>query len=290
MGLFSSISKAVKSVGTAVKNAGVVVAQSTGVAKLWGDTAKPTVNPSVAKIPVVGGIAKALVEHPYTTAAVVAAPISGAGKKAITTVAKTVVKAAAAKPITSTVAVAVAAPVIAGSVAKDPNKAITTVANAPAAISNFEKNIYTAAKDPTISNILNIAKENPLITAAAVAVPAAAVLKAATIPAVLAANNILDDKTTIEAAPTTTTAPAPIIQTSTTTPAAAVTPVTPQTQPLVATAGSGGSKSSRRRKKPSIKPAAASVRQNLSVIIQNRNQNVSFTRKERIIKRLPLYN
>jgi hypothetical protein len=276
MGLFSSIGKAVSSVASAAKSAGIVVAESTGIAKLWGDTGKPTVAPSVAKIPIVGGVAKALVEHPFLTAAVVAAPLTTVGKTVIKTIASAALKVASNNPIKTGIASAIAIPAIVGTIVRSPNQAINTVANAPSNIAQFEKDIYTVAKEPTIENLLNIPKNSPIISTGLGILGAVAVTKAVSLPLALAANNILDDKSEATKLPVAPESPSLVPeQTKGALPAAASiseVPITPETKPLIATAGSGTT--TKRRKRAAIKQTIPSMRQNLNVFIQNRNSHI----------------
>jgi len=95
-----------------------------------------------------------------TAAAAIAAPVV-IGAQGARTAATAVARAAAANPLKTTVIGAVAAPIIAGSVVRDP----TIVSRAPYEVANFSSDLYEAAKNPSFESFKEVIEESPLLSA-----------------------------------------------------------------------------------------------------------------------------
>jgi hypothetical protein len=112
--------------------------------------------------------------HPYIAAAAVAAPITAVKYPAA---AASAVKAILPTSKKGVIASVVAAPIIAGVVAKAPAKTLGAVANAPSALFNVGSNTGSLISDPSVGNLKNLVTENPVIVGGAAAVAAALLVK-----------------------------------------------------------------------------------------------------------------
>lgn len=119
-------------------------------------------------------------ESPFITAGVAAGGITAVQNAG--TVASSLIPASTGGKI----AAALAVPVVAGAVMKQPIEAATAAVSLPSGLVNFGGNIAEFASNPSLEGAKNIVKENPLISAGAVAGAVAAVgLGAATLGASL---------------------------------------------------------------------------------------------------------
>lgn len=306
MGLFSSIAKAVTStvktvasipsqvvtvykggdvkagtgkVVTGIINAAATIGQSLNPLS----SLKPTVNTNIVKSEPVKKVLETVVKHPYVSAAIVAAPIMAIKNPSA---AASVVKSLVPASTTGKIAAVVAAPVVVGAVIQNPTGAFNTAASAPSNLVNFGGNISKVVSSPSIENVKELVTENPLLTAATAAAGGVVLSKGVT----AAANIIATERNTraLETAANNVTSTAPVAntsvvpeQTTKTATAAATTPVMASTAPVYASTTT----TSKRRKRRPIKAAVPSVRQNLSVIVQNRQNNVRISKTEKIIKK-----
>jgi len=268
MGLLSKI-------GGAIKNAAIVVGQSIGIIK-----GTPTVNPNVAKIPIVGTALKTLVEHPFATAAaatVVAAPSKAIAAvksaiPAVTKVVKTVLPTTKSKVIA-----AVAAPSAITLLAGSEKARETTV--------NVGKSIVTGSLGTDVAKTIEGEKPlsetllaHPVATGVA-ALGAVAVLgKGLTTAGAIAAGGLLDNDSSPAPTQTGVLVSDKSAEIYKDTPvAAAVTPITPQTQTLAS------SQNKRRASKKRATPSPLRVSQRVNVVV-SQQQN------KRYINKVSLYN
>jgi hypothetical protein len=174
---------------------------------------------------------------------------------------------------------AVATPVAAGAIIEKPKETTKAIISLPSNLANVGANIADLATDPSLSNAVDLVKENPVIVGGAVAAAGTAAIvgvsnlvsgtltrremreqTAAFEEQAQAAKEqvkILQNATTL---PTTTNQVQSIPATTGSSPAAA-SPVLPQTQTITATTGS----SSTKRKKSSRKPLQSKISQSVRV-------------------------
>lgn len=125
-------------------------------------------------------------------AAAIAAPVvvaaSGGARAASVAAGKALGGAIARNPGKAAIIGAVGVPAIAGTVSRDP----TTITRAPAAVANFQGNVYEAFQDPTKENFLKVLKENPVVSGLVAGGAAAAIGGAGALAAsnLLAANRV----------------------------------------------------------------------------------------------------
>jgi len=288
MGLLSSIVSTAKKVVTAVaptkeKLNNVVNVLSQSLNPL--SKVKPTVNLSVAKIPIVGTAVKTLVEHPFISAAAVATPVAIVKSPPVAAAATTVAKSLIPKSSIGKIATVAAVPVVAGAVIKQPDKVILAAISTPSALANFGGNVATLIVDPSIDNAKKVIKENPIITTAVGAAAVAAVgIGTANVLSNIANTQAIKENTASKL-PTNTLIPStpnisqnsqavtsavPTISGSAV--AASPVPVTPETKPLIATAGGSNSLSKRKRRK--LSKNMPSMRQTVNVAVGNRVYSV----------------
>lgn len=163
---------------------------------------------------------------------------------------------------------AVATPVAVGAVVEKPKETTKAIISLPSNLANVGANIATLATDPSISNAVNLVKENPLIVggaAAAAGVASAAVLSN-TIQGSLTRSQIAEQTEVLKDIQNVTTSPTTsnqvqTIPATTGSSSAAVTPVLPQTQTLTTTTGSASTK----RKKSTRKPLQSKISQSVRV-------------------------
>jgi len=148
-----------------LKNVGAVLTQSLNPFS----KAKPTVNEEMVKNPVIKAAATALVQHPYVTAAVAAAPFSSGARSAAAGVFKSL---SPLQKIGTVAAAAVTIPAIVKS-PKAASKTIEAVSSTPAGLVNFGGNVGSFIENPSVSSLKNVFTENPLISTGAAAVVAA---------------------------------------------------------------------------------------------------------------------
>lgn len=207
------------------------------------------------------------------TAGIAATVVAGA---AVGTAAKAGTLApAAAKLIPSTtkgkVIAAVAAPAVIGAVVNQPVKSLTTVAKAPSELAQFGGDIANFAATPSVESGKQLVTQSPLLASAAgLLIAGGAVSKLA--PAIATARQteaiqeqtqaILDQKeiTVVDKSAEFKAMPSNQI--------APTSEVAPQVQSV-----SKGATTPKKRKKTVSKPVIASMRQNVNVIVSNRQTN-----------------
>lgn len=215
-------------------------------------------------------VTKQITEIVLTTAgyATAALGVAGIAAKGIAATASSLIPST----IKGKIIAAVAAPVIIGAVVQEPAKITKIVTKAPSELAQFGGDIAKFVSDPSLESAKQIIKESPVISGV-VAAAAAVGIGAAAVPAIsgyltreemekqtaaLEAQVKATEATNVGAISTlpypSSTAPAPI-------------PVTPQTETVMA----GGIKVSPRRKRRISVAVMPSVRQNVNVIVQNRN-------------------
>lgn len=106
-----------------------------------------------------------------TAAAAIAAPIVIGAKGGASAVASAVGSRLASLTVPQAIGLAVAAPIAAGAIISEPK----TVTRTAGGVTNFEGNLYNLGKDPSIDNIKQTFKENPIIASGVAAAGALAV-------------------------------------------------------------------------------------------------------------------
>lgn len=208
-----------------------------------------------------------------------ASSMAKAGTLAKTT--SNLLKSAIPKTLTGKAAVAIATPVAIGAVAGNPIGAAKTISNAPQAAANFGYNLAKVGSNPTLENVKEIAKENPLLTGAAVtALVAPLAIKA--IPSLInletsrevkkELKNLADmpdmantKQEQILTTPTDTQKELPIVTNQ-------GTPQTPQTQTI-------SPNITRPRKKYSKRHKITSMSQKVNVIVSNTGVKNSYSKR-----------
>jgi len=215
---------------------------------------------------------------------------SGAVVSTVSNVAKSLI------PTTTTgkVAAVVATPVVIGAISSQPVEVAKKVVEAPSQLSNFGSNVANLAINPTVENVKTVVAENPIIAAGAALVVGGAAVKAIS-PVVggLLQREAIEDQTksltkaieesktdipkTLDTVKTEGKTPVPITATHT---QPLVKPedtaTVPNTEPLFASTKSTVAASSKKKKRK----LTPTVRQNVNILVQNRNNAIS----ERIIK------
>jgi len=127
-----------------------------------------------------------------TAVAAIAAPAAITKVGGISQVANKVVTSIGNASLGTKVAIAVATPAAIGTIVREP----ATITKAPAAIANFEKNVYELAKDPSVANVKDLVTENPIIAGGvALAVTGASLGSAAVIASNLSNTSALKENT-----------------------------------------------------------------------------------------------
>jgi hypothetical protein len=212
----------------------------------------------------------AAASHPFVSAAVVATVINpmAAGtvaKKAVSSLASSFGSASLGQKA----AVVVAAPVVASALAASPSLRSGLV-SAPASLSNFGTNLGSLAENPSLSNLTKIAKENPVIAAAAAAggllIAGSAVRGVASIAATALNTSAVkaNTATSSKSNDTVLTSNPELYPSSVAGESNLVAPVTDSSikSPMLPVQGS--SKSRKRRKKTPIQSVNQSVRVNIT--------------------------
>lgn len=288
MGLLSSIGNIASKVITAVtptkekiSNVGAVLNAA------LNPFSKSTVVANVSN-PVLKTALETVANHPYATAAVVAAPVAIAKSPAV----REVVKRAAGSIVpTSTigkVATVAAIPAVAGAVATKPLESAKALISAPENLANFGSNAATLISEPTKENLKTLINENPIISSGvALGAGAAIVSVAAPVVGGLLTREAIKDQTDIIAKAIGESNPMPTSsgQVLTSSPTASAVPVTPETKPLIATAGGGSTSTSKRRKRTPKTPLMPSVRQNVNILVQNKSSSVGIKQTKRYINK-----
>jgi hypothetical protein len=213
----------------------------------------------------------------------------------LTSSAKTLAVSAIPKTVTGKIAAAVAVPVVLGAVAQNPGQTLGAVASAPGALANFGGNLGNLAANPSIANVETLIKENPVVATAAGAAIVAAVGGGIGLAANTVATFTNSQATKANTAATTgsasdTLAPSPITVTDRsgemstlpyTTATTATAPITPSTQKV----SSGSSNASTRKRSRAKKSVMPSVKQNVSVIVQNKSSSVGIRQSKKYLNR-----
>ena len=212
------------------------------------------------------------------------------------------VGSAASKLIPSTtkgkVIAAVATPVVAGAVLKQPAKAAETILNAPSSLANFGGNAAELIANPSLSNAKTLIKENPVVATLAGAGAVAAIGGGVGLAANTVATFVNSRATKANTAATLggdTTTPEdtginvidksgqfrimPVEQGA----IAPATPITPQTQKV------SKSGTVRRRKRKSKSSVPTSISQRVNVVVANKNTTTGISNR-RFINREVLLN
>lgn len=147
MGLFDSISKFVT---------GIVAVPVSAIAKAFGatpeqiskgitKTQESTIGKVLSTVAVVAGSATAILNAPkIISAAKILSPTTVKGK----------------------IIAAVAVPVVAGAIIKEPEKTISTIVKAPGELAQFGGDVATFASSPSLESAKEIISESPLISSA----------------------------------------------------------------------------------------------------------------------------
>lgn len=200
-------------------------------------------------------------------AAVTAGVAIGASASATAVVTKlaksvgsTAVSIAKKNPLTTLIA----APIIYGAVKENPKEAADVLIKAPGDLSNFGSNVSDLIVDPSLENVKETIKENPVLSVVIPTLAAAPVVRSV-LPVVTnlqTQEKIEDLSKNLTTAPTTANQTQSIPATAGTSPTANA-PVLPQTQTITATTGS----SSKKRKRSSRKPLQSKISQSVKVNI-----------------------
>lgn len=216
--------------------------------KVFGTESK-----KVAAAVIAGGAAAAI-------AAPVAIGAAGGARAAAAATGKALGGAIARNPGKAAVIGAVGVPALAGTISRDP----TTITRAPAAVANFQGNVFEAFQDPSKEKFLDIVKENPVVAGLVAGGAAAAVGGGAALAAsnLLAANRVSKEtKEAREAIGAIASAAPASIQTS-----SAVMPNQNTAGPmgqLTTTVGRSVPSTRKRTKKPQIQNVRQTVRVNV---------------------------
>ena len=198
--------------------------------------------------------------------AAIAAPVAIAARGGIGAVTRGVGNAIAGSSFKTKVATAVGLPIAAGLVVNDP----TRITKAPAAVLNFQGNLYEVAKSPSIQNFKDLIVENPILAVGSTALltGAAAAGTAGIIDAVRGRDVDVDipeiKVSDIPFSPTQNFPPFEASPSSATKGGSPI-PVTPETQVIGRAASSGVAKRKKAKKRP--------VSSTPSVRVQLLNQN-----------------
>ena len=254
----------------------------------------PKASPITANVsnPALKTALETVANHPYAAAAVVAAPIAIAKSPAVATVAKNIVTSVAPKTVVGKVATVAAVPIVAGAIARQPIETISAVTALPSGLANFGGNVAQVAANPTLENAAKVFKENPVIAGATVAATVAAVglgtsalLSNIANTAAVKENTKVMQTEGINISPTSNLLPQTSSITGAALPAASVsspqTPTLPQTQIVRV----GGTTSSTRRRKRTSKAVMPSIRQNVNVLVQNRNSSTGIRQTKRYLNK-----
>lgn len=170
MGLFSNIAQGISN-----------IAKATGADKVLDFATVAFTQPlATAKAVIAGGGAvKALEQKSFAqplstqitktvvaTAGYAAATLAAGGAAAAIAEKGIVGAATALIPATTKgkVIAAVAAPISLGAIISQPEKTLGAVASAPSALANFGGNVATLVAEPSVENLKNLVKENPVIS------------------------------------------------------------------------------------------------------------------------------
>jgi len=215
-----------------------------------------------------------IVANTATAAAVVVGGASLAAK-GVGTAVKAALPTTLKKQVTAGAAAVVAVPAAAGVIVGSPKKSLEVIGNAPSNVANFATNIFTTAKTPSLSNIKTTIAENPLLSAATIAIPSIALTKglagvlitekalSGNDTGIIGANDFVP-KDLDNSLPSQTTIPSKSLDTNTS------TPKIPETTTI--TTGNGLTKAKKRKKK-SILPM--NISQKVNVLVNNKSYSVN---------------
>lgn len=297
MGLFSFIDKGIEKVAqskigqTLFQPKGVIdtitkPAQVVGVVVSHPITTL-TKGYGAAKQEVLGEKASTSIGKVVLNTGVVGAAVLTGGTSAGRTIAVNVGKSLIPKTTSGKIIAGLAAPAVVTAVANNP-KIITEAAKLPAKSAAFGADVGKATANPTKENLLNIAKENPLITGLVVGAGALTLGKTL-LPTAGAITNIqtkeaVQDLTSqLQSLPTA--AVPPVVDTSkslttTQTPFSPTTAVTAATAPLPTTSGTR-----KVAKRASKKAIPQNISQRVNVVVQNKNSSVGIRQSKNYLKR-----
>lgn len=290
MGLLSSLKNVVKVVTTvsplqALQNvaAGLPITNTQGVGvKASAKVVATILNPFNDKNltfrtenKTVKSIAETALNNPYTTSAAIG--VIG-GIAATSGAAAATVKALTPASTLGKIGAVAAIPIVAGAIAQQPAAVIKGIATAPSALANFGGNAANLAADPSISNLKELVKENPVVSgiaagAGAIAIGGGLGLAANTVATYL--NSKATKENTLgtgsaESTPVGINMPSaggsivPVSGDAT----SSKVPLTPATQEVRATTSTG------KRKKRTTKQTP-SVKQSVTVNLQNRTLKIA---------------
>lgn len=212
------------------------------------------------------------------TTATVAGAVLTAGTSLGRTAAVTVAKTLVPKTAKGVIATAVAAPVVVG-VLSSSSKAREGLISAPSSLANVGSNIGKVIENPTIENVKETFKENPVAATLIAAAPLAIVGGGISGTVASIANTAAvkeNTKASTPSAPAISPDTVTVVDKSsqfkampvpTETVAASTSPTTAQTHAV-------STKSSTKRKKKAVKAAIPSISQKVNVIVQNRSSSV----------------
>lgn len=197
-------------------------------------------------------------------AAAIAAPVAIAAGGGVRATAAAAASRVAALPLTLKLGGAVVAPAVIGQITSSP-KGVTRAAGG---IANFEANVYKIGKDPTLENVKETFKENPIIATTVAGLGAAAVGTGVSgIVATALNTKAVKENTQSMIGGTPSSAASQLIPYTSQpdiseSPASSV-PLTPETQVMGKEVKSPGNSGIRRRSAPKKKETATNVRVNV---------------------------
>lgn len=170
--LIEKISKIGLSVPTAVANL-----ITSGLEKITGKKYGRTTAEELASKPAGKVLGTAIAATATALGVAVAAPVVAAKGGAVV-VAKTAVKALVPQTTKGKIIAAVAAPVVAGAIIKEPEAAAKAIISAPSELAQFGGDVASFAANPSLEAAKEIIAESPVISAAAAIAGVAAVAPA----------------------------------------------------------------------------------------------------------------
>jgi hypothetical protein len=299
MGIIASIGNALKSVVNAVKQPSSVAPITSNFLSVKGQVERvsnaaavlsQSLNPFSESKPVanvqnktIKTVLETVSSHPYASAAVVAAPIVAVKNPALTS---SIATSLIPKTVVGKVATVAAVPIVAGAVISKPAESAKALISAPSSLSNFGGNVATLIADPSIENAKTVFKENPVISSTIVAGTVATVglgagsLISNALNTKAVKENTEATKSTFSAMPVSSSQTLPSTSAASPVSTPVTAPITPQTQ--IVTVGTKASSKKRKKVKKQIMP---SIKQNVNVIVQNRNSSVGIKQTKKYLNK-----
>ena len=246
MGLLSSVKKAAKAVVSKVPTVSFVKSVVAGVKGDKVEQAKQV------KTTIVSGVVLG------------AAGLAVAAPAVATSVAKALIPASTKGKVIA----AVAAPVVAGAVLREPGKSAEAAVKLPSSLANFGGNAATFASSPSLDSGKKLLTDNPLIAAAAGLIVAGGTAKVLA-PAVggYLQSDAIRDQTDVISSVSSSSQQSQVSEAIPT--VVSPVPVTAATQRVTSTPVGSSTKKKRRASKPRI----TNISQRVNVIVSNRTNN-----------------